>query len=342
MGIQKSNLDHQKIIEILKQEYNINCNKITKIDTGTANLFKIETDNVSYILKEFNENIRKETVEKEITMINFLRERNIRVPEYIKLKNSNFYMQHRNNIIIVQKFVDGFMIENNEGTYSQLMECAKTLGKMVKELKEFPELEENTNWCSRQETITRISKMKKLKKEIKDNPYKEKIIQALDNKIEISETMEKIFNFEIINKMTKTNTHGDYNNTQLIFDVQGLATVIDFEKARKMPISYEVMESYCFFDKEAKNGILNLDTLIKYFQEFTKYFPLNKYDLQYAPHIFLIRLANSSYGFEEYNNDNNQIRLLKFAIFRANLSKYLYDNLDKISLLLSKNGLIFS
>ncbi len=54
MGIQKSNLTKNKIQEILKEQYNIIPKSITEINRGTANIFKIETDENTYILKEFN------------------------------------------------------------------------------------------------------------------------------------------------------------------------------------------------------------------------------------------------------------------------------------------------
>lgn len=53
MGVQKTNLNDEKIKHILQKEYNIEATKIRKIDRGTANIFKIETNNNKYILKEW-------------------------------------------------------------------------------------------------------------------------------------------------------------------------------------------------------------------------------------------------------------------------------------------------
>ena len=53
MGIQKTSLDNEKIKNILKKEYNIKALNIAKIDRGTSNIFKIETSQNKYILKEF-------------------------------------------------------------------------------------------------------------------------------------------------------------------------------------------------------------------------------------------------------------------------------------------------
>ena len=75
MGIQKSNLNKEKIKQILKQEYKINPKEITELDRGSANLFQIEAEQGKFILKEFNKDRTVETVEKEINIINFLKER---------------------------------------------------------------------------------------------------------------------------------------------------------------------------------------------------------------------------------------------------------------------------
>ena len=87
MGIQKSNLNKEKIKQILEQEYKIKSKEITELDRGSANLFKIEAEQGKFILKEFNKDRTVETVEKETNIINFLKERNIKVPQYIKTKN---------------------------------------------------------------------------------------------------------------------------------------------------------------------------------------------------------------------------------------------------------------
>lgn len=263
--------------------------------------------------------------------------REVNVPEYIKLKNNQYYTKHMDNIIVVQKFIEGKVIERCTASYEQLMISASMLGQIVKELIAFPELKENKKFGSRQENRIRINKLKDLFNNIGDNPYKEKILKDLEYKIELAKNLEKKFDFNVLNKMTKVNSHGDYLNTQLIYDSSNNEiSVIDFEKARKMIVSYEIIESYCSLDKCVEDGVIDVDMLVKYFKEFVKYFKLNKYDLKYAPYLFLIRIVNSSYGYYEYNNDNSQVELLDFAFFRTRFSKYLYNNLQNISLKLIK------
>ena len=163
MGIQKTNLDDVKIKNILEKEYNIKALSITKIERGTSNIFKIETNQNKYILKEFISARKKETIIKEINIIKFLRERNMNVPKYIKTQSDNYYIENEGRIIIVQEFVDGYTIDNNTGDYNQVMKCASVLGKLTKKLMDYPELiEENIidEYFSKNRVYIGIEKMK--------------------------------------------------------------------------------------------------------------------------------------------------------------------------------------
>lgn len=341
MGIQKSNLSYEKIGKILKEEYGMLPNEITEVNRGTANIFKIKTEKGNYILKEFNEKRTVESVEKETNIINFLKGRNINVPKYIKTVNDKFYTENEGRIIILQEFVDGYTMENNTvEDYKRIIESATLLGKITKELREYPELSEENiieKQFSKENLQNKIVKMKKLKEELKeDNIYKNKFEKDLEFKIKVSEELESKFDFSIIRKMTIINGHGDYSIQQLIYNDKKETTVIDFETAKKLPIVWEVMRSYSYIDKEAKDGNLNIKTLVEYFKEFSKFIKLNEYDLKYAAHIYLIQLICSPFGYKEYNNDYSQTGLLNFAFFRTNLCQYLYKNLEEISLALSK------
>lgn len=341
MGIQKTNLNNEKIKDILKKEYNIKVLKVAKIDRGTSNIFKIEADKNKYILKEFVSKRKKETIIKEINIINFLRERNINVPTYVQTVSNDFYIENEGRIIIVQEFIDGYTIDNNTGDYEQVIECANILGRLTKELADYPELSEENiieENFSKHRVRLGIEKMEQLKTDLKEyNIYIKQIEEDIDYRIKILKEIGSYFDFDIINKMTKLNSHGDFCSQQLIYKDKKEPTIIDFEKAKKLPIVWEVMRSYSYVDKEAKNGEINVNTLVDYFKEFTKYIKLNQYDLRYASYLYLLQLASSTYGYKEYNDDFNQKELLDFAFFRTKLCKSLYENVEKIGIELIEN-----
>ena len=335
MGIQKSNLDNEKIKELLKQNYNIKVISIKEINRGTANIFKIISNNGKYLLKEFNEKRTLESIEKEIDIINFLKDKGIAVPKYIATENHQFFIKNDNRIIIIQEYIDGYTMENNTGDYNKVIESAEILGKVTKALLNYPEMSEENiieKNFSKENTINKIMKMQDLIENLKeDNKYKDRVKEELEFKIKVSNEIVNDFDFEVIRKLTIINAHGDFSVQQLIYNDEKETTVIDFETAKKMPIIWEVMRSYSYVDKEAADGKLNIDTLVDYVKHFSEYIKLNEYDLKYAADLYLIQLAASPFGYKEYNNDYTQLGLLNFAFFRTNLCKYLYENKDIIS-----------
>lgn len=328
-------LTKNELNSILIKNYNIIPIKIEEIDRGTADIFKIETENKKYILKQFVEGRKKDLVEKEINVINYLHEQNIKVPIYTKTVQGNYFIEYNHRIIIVQEFIEGYTVKDNEADYERTMQCSKMLGKLVKALKNFDGLSDEgiiQKSFSKEGLENGIAKMKSFKENIKrDNPYKKEFINDINCKIKIAEEFEKSFDFDIMNKVTICNSHGDYSMQQLIFNNNGEIAVIDFEKAKKLPIVWELMRSYTYIDKNAKNGQINIDILADYLKQFLKYQQLNEYDIKYAPHIYLMQLVTSLFCYKEYNEDYSKYNLLKFAFFRTNVCKYLYCNLNEIS-----------
>ena len=230
----------------------IETSKVTKIDRGTANIFEVQSKEKKYILKEFSEGRSEESVIKETNIINFLKDRNIKVPVYIKSTQGNFYIKFENRIIIVQEYVDGYTMENNTGDYNKTIESATILGKMTKELKDYTGLEEDgiiEKWFSKESLENGITKMLDLKSKLNaDNPYKSIFEKDLEDKINMSKDLIENFKFDIIQKLTIMNSHGDYSIQQLIYNDKEETTVIDFETAKKLPIIWEVMRSYSYQD----------------------------------------------------------------------------------------------
>lgn len=336
MALEKTKLTKEKIIDIVTNDYGLlGIIQINYINRGTSNIFQVIVNNKKYILKEFNSERTIEYIEKEINIINFLSTKGILVPKYLQLKNGEYHTNIEDRIIIMQEFVEGEILEDNSAEYDQLIKSAKLLGKLIKALEEYPDLDDEdiiNQKFSKRYLIDAIEKIKIEKNKINtDNKYKEIFIKDYETKIAIAQELANNFDFEIIKKLTIKNTHGDYCNLQLIYNNKKEITVIDFETAKKMPIIWDIMRSYCYIDKEAKDGIINIENLKEYIREVNKYVRLNKYDLKYAADVFLIQLIGSVFGYREYNKDYNQKNLLRFALFRTKICKDLYKNLDKIS-----------
>lgn len=341
MSVEKSILTKNDIIDLLRTQYNIEGNvEIIKLNRGSSNLFEINVDGKRYILKEFNSNKPVSLVEKEIRLIKYLQNGKVLVPQYVQLNDGRYYFIFNGKVVILQQFIDGYTVENNTGNYEQMMESAAVLGKLIRELIGYEGLEEDIidRWFSKKSIQIGVQKLEEEKKNIKgDNEYKEQFIEDFNDKISIAIVLINQFDFGIIRRLSIMNTHGDYSIQQLIYGEGKPATVIDFETAKKMPIVWEIVRSYSYVDKNAEGGKIDIDNLIQYFKEVSKYVELNEYDLKFAPHIYLMQLIGSTFGYREYNKDYSKKDLLKFALFRTNLCRSLYSNLDKIGESLLEN-----
>lgn len=325
-------INKKEIINFVKEKYGINVTYIKIIDRGSANIYSLNGD--EYILKEFQSKYTKEEIEKEITIINHLKKDGIKVPSYIKTINDTYYSLYKDKVIIIQKFIEGYTLDRNEGNYEQTIECAKVYGMIVKSLENLDILLPLNDLSFSKENLTKgIEKHQKLLELINDKDDEEtlKIKRDLEEKINMIKEISEENIFINTKKLTIKNTHGDFNVLQFIYKNDHINSVIDFVSACRMPIVWELIRSYSYIDKNVKNGIFNLDTFTDYIKEFNKYVKLNKYDLKYMSYIYLIQLLSSTYGYKEYINNNENIELLEFAYFRTNICKYLFNNAEKIS-----------
>ena len=83
-----------------------------------------------------------------------------------------------------------------------------------------------------------------------------------------------------------------------------------------------------------------MNNLIDYVKEVSNYIELNEYDYKYLPYIYLMQLARSPFGYEEYFKENvkNKQELLDFALYRTNICENLYEKAEEISNILLLNS----
>lgn len=323
--------NNEEIIKSVKINYGLVIKKVKKLDRGSANLYLLNDD--EYVLKEFQSKYNKNEIDKEINIINHLKQDNIPVPEYIKTVDEDYSYVLEGKVITLQKYIKGDILESNNGTLKQTLESAKYLGLIVKSLESLEiDLPKNdvSSWYSLETLNEGIEKIKSLQSKV-DKNKDERIYNDLSDKLYIIEDLKNNFDFKNMDKITLKNTHGDYNLLQFIYNDKKISAIIDFVSACKMPVIWEIIRSYSYIDKKAKDGILDIENLKKYVKEFTKYVPLNKFDYEYMPYLYLVQLVTSTFGYKQYINDNSKTSLLEFAYFRTNLCRFLYANASKIS-----------
>lgn len=334
--IEETVLNNEIIQNLVKEKYNIEVTNISKLNRGSANLYSLNND--IYVLKEFQTKYSKEEIDKEIKIINHLKKDGLNVPEYVPTIENDYSFIYNNHVIVLQKFIEGYTIESNTATYEQTLESAKILGQIINSLKtldiELP-INDVSEWYSLETLNEGIDKLSGLINKV-DGENKDQIVKDLQDKIEMIEYIKNNVNLDEMNNLTCMNTHGDYSLLQFIYKDGKINAVIDFVSACKMPIVWEVIRSYSYIDSEVKDGEINIDNLVEYVKEFTKYVKLNEYDIKYMPYLYLIQLLPSTFGYKQYISDNTKTSLLDFGLFRTKLCRNLFENLEKISSQLEK------
>lgn len=336
--IEKTVFTEDTIISVIKSEYNIDVFNINKLNRGSANLYVLNDETL--ILKEFQSKYTKQEIDKEIAIINHLKNDGLPVPEYIKTVNDNYSFIYKERVVSLQKFIKGYTIESNTATYDQMIESASQLGKIAKSLEtldiELPYNDINS-WYSPETFDESLEKLKKLLEKVDSTDKNANIIKNdIKDKIEMIEFIRNNCNFDEMKNLTIMNTHGDYSLLQFIYNDGHITAVIDFVSACKMPIVWEIIRSYSYIDSKANNGEIDINNLTDYVKEFCKYVKLNKYDLKYMSYLYLVQLLSSTFGYKQYIADNSKIDLLEFAFFRTKMCKNLFENADIIGIKLEE------
>lgn len=335
--IEQTTFSNMEIQNELYKRYKLKVNNIEIVNEGTANIYKIMSDNGKFILKEFQSKYLQEDVLKEINAIEYLKENTkIPLPTYLKNNNNEFYFEHKGRIVVVQKFIDGKVFKKNEGSYEQLLESAAYLGKIIKGFEGYKvkDCVNVTDWYSKKEFDKANKKYDEILCKLDSSEISNKIKIDINFKKQLLNELSKNEDLQELNKITHKVSHGDYSSLQFIYDNENkIKAIIDFIKVKKLPIVWEIARSYSYIDKEARDGKINIKNIVEYTKEVSKFTNLNEYDFKYLPYVYLIQLARSTFGYSEYFKPNvkNKEELLNFSFYRTNICRDLYKKSDEIS-----------
>ncbi len=321
--IEKTIFTNDKIKEVLAEEYDLNIVKIEHEDRGSSNIFYVyDEKNKRYVLKEFESRCTEKKILKEAEIISFVKNKGINVPNYIKTKDDKYYIKYNNRIIILMDYIDGYTKEPNSGTYEQTMESAELFGKLTKILEGFEIIEniELEEWCSKSKVKKARVKYEELISKLGDSDIELKIKSDFEYKIKLLDRLST-FDFSILKKLTMKNCHGDFSIMQFLYKNEKIVAVLDFERAKYIPVIWEIIRSYASIDEKCKDGDFCVDNFIDYVKVVRKYLDLNIYDIKYMPYIFLIKLAISTYGYIEYMENKDYTNLLNYGFWRTKMCK---------------------
>ncbi len=326
----------QDIINFLNTNYRElnNIQNISRISGGSANLFKIHTDNNIYALKEYQSNVSLESILSEIEVVNILSNTDIPVIPFLKNIEGNQYTIFRERNLQLLPFIQGDIYDNNEIGGEKLINISNMLGKIVFNLKEYNKFPvwrtdiENNNRLGK-----KIEKLNILKNElIVENKYPE-LIEDIDKRIDICGEINKIkIDFS---KYTWLNSHGDYSVIQLLFKENNISAVLDFARVSKLPIVWEIVRSYTQSSISCKNANIDINEFIQYINIFQQYIKLSKYDLENMLILYLNQLAPASYGYKEKEREDKG--LYRFGRWRTKLAIHIFENYREFSSIILKN-----
>lgn len=299
--------------------------------------YKIISKDGIYLLKEFQSKYKKSDIEREITVCNYLNQHGISCSDFIQNADENYINVFKEKTIHLQTFVEGKTFQMNCVPDTILFKEAGLLGRINKCLENFLKLPIgfNSSWFvswNSDESINRYKKIIYHTEKLDDINIKAKIIEDCEFKIKLLSNMTLD---ERYCKLTQGNSHGDYNNFQLICSDNDIKSVIDFSGAAYVPLVWEVMRSYTYSAEECRNAKdMDFEKFKKYIDAYLKENELTLLDVEMMPYFYYFNIVRSAYGYPQYINsclESNPFDIIDFAVWRTEFCRWLYKNKDELS-----------
>jgi len=329
-------MNKQKMILTIRKKYEINVNKIIKINKGfgTSN-WLIESDSIPYFLKIYDSTHSLNDEKYALHLSKYAFDRDIRTPKIIPTLSKDLICMDDEHAFTLFEYVQGNTL--NSLSIQQMRQTGRLLGQIHRIFTNvnYGYNSETCEWMNidvkkKENEITNYLKIISNKKH-KDE-FDEKNIDVLQQKNQFINLIPNLISK--IPQLSSQVIHGDYSILNLLFDKSELKYVVDFRPPIPFLISYEIgriaFPPEHFSQKTwKKKGFSLID-------EYCKENRINCNDVIYAPHIWLLQLIKSTYGIKEHYSKphNYQRRLDKFWFERHNASIIIYDYLEEL-----KNGI---
>ena len=127
------------------------------------------------------------------------------------------------------------------------------------------------------------------------------------------------------------NTHGDYMISQLIWNGEEIAGVIDFTCACRHPYIWEIFRSYVFMAPEVRDGEINIEALLHYLSAYLQYGCLKTYDIRNAGRFFYYFLSVCNFYEQYYNSlSRNRTVYLEQADMASRLMEWFEKHIEEL------------
>ena len=126
-------------------------------------------------------------------------------------------------------------------------------------------------------------------------------------------------------------TSGSFSNgSSNQISINDKINVIDFTACCKQPIVWELTRFFFHSDKSAKDGKLDQSRYKEYLTAYTKYIPLNEYDISNLFKLYFYQLLVCDY-YSQYFNETDAIKKKDYYNQANFASKILLANSDLIA-----------
>ena len=317
---------YDKLVEIIRQNFNIEIIMIKKIADHGAKVYLLESATEKYALKEMGSEDKLET---EGELIDHLISKGIKVPYiYRTITGSHVFIDNGLQYILYE-YIEGTMIDLNSAPDWFLTKSAQTLGQIQSALKDYkhvPSKGFGQDFFTEEKYVkSELYITDKIKQAEEKNDAS--LIMALKERLK---HIKRVSGFKFdCDKFTYVVTHGDFYINQVIVRDGELVT-IDWTWPGYIPACFEVLMSYTYAAPECKGGVIEIDKFIPYLNEYLKYAPirLNRYDLKMMPYFLYHYCIFCSFT-PPY--DDLSFDYYKIANLTDNLANWLYENVDALS-----------
>lgn len=310
-------------------QYGFEVLNLSLVPTGVGGLtYHIETAADEYILKVCHPN---EYVQNEPDVAKHLQEHGLPVTDYIPTRSNRYFWDYNGDICLLQRYVQGKIMEYNSSPDWFMIESAQLLGKMHAALSSYKPLPVGMG-----EGFLSFMKSGRAKNSYLETLEKSK---ALGDKIIEGDVAYRLTQVDRLNeisfdlsKLTCRNTHGDYKISNILCKDDKIAAIIDLSGACVHPIVWEIIRSFTYADSACVDGTIDFHRFNSYLQEYLRYASLNHYDLRMMPYFLLHQLLACDYYAQYYNATGpNREDFLHQAIFATKLIRWFEIHIEDLS-----------
>lgn len=315
--------------DLLQTHFNLEITELSLLDShfGTE-IYLAKTKHEKLFVKKLPSYMTQASNEKAVT--DFLAGKGMKVPTLFTTNQNKSVLQLDDCLMTVQTFIEGKTLPLNTASHDFLKASAELLGKINFFLKDYPNLPLRFG----KDFFDRAAAAQKCK------GYQDELKKLADCRDERTKNdwanqikhLNRISAFDINTaKLTYANSHGDYNISQIVVSGDAL-TVVDWSSACRMPVCLEVITSYVFASPQSVNGSINPAELNEYIDSYSKYFPLNDYDIKMMPYVlyFWHTMCNYTPGGKIAENYQPLATLIN------RLLDWLYENVETLSAALQR------